>query len=42
MRISELVRAGAAGELAGSLVQELGNPMASLLNNLGAARRLLA
>jgi signal transduction histidine kinase len=41
-RVAQLGRAGATAELAGWITHELGTPLASMLNNLGAARRLLA
>jgi C4-dicarboxylate-specific signal transduction histidine kinase len=42
LRVADLTRAGVVGELQGWVARELGTPIASLLNNLGAARRLLA
>jgi signal transduction histidine kinase len=41
-RVAQLGRAGATAELAGWFAHELGTPLASMLNNLGAARRLLS
>jgi C4-dicarboxylate-specific signal transduction histidine kinase len=41
-RIAELTRSGAVAELEERVARELGTPIAALLNNLGAARRLLA
>jgi signal transduction histidine kinase len=41
-RIAELTRNAAVSDLEERVARELGAPIASLLNNLGAARRLLA
>ncbi len=41
VRIAELTRAAGVGELAGWVAEEVGTPVASVLNNVGAAVRFL-
>ena len=41
VRIAEYTRAAAVGELAGWVAEQVGEPITSLLNNVGAALRLL-
>ena len=41
VKIARLARAGAAREAGRSIAREIGTPLTSALNNLGAARRLL-